>query len=438
MPVRATLQSRSNNVAPPSTPGKQVKKLQAELEKKDAENKVMKDTISELTNALDSLNLVKAKIDTTNANSGIVDNAPVPQAEDDDAATTTGKTVKTKKDKNAPVPAKTAYKFFCDNTLKVEGVDLRLKWKETEPELRQVFVMMAEADKARFLRENKVYEDEKLAMDMYKEKKKQEQAMEFYEAHLQAKAALEKAEENKKGKKKKTKDPEAPKRNLSSYMYFTMAKRESVVKAHPEASMAEITTILGAEWNKLEKGKGGKNGTKKYDELAVKDKNRYDEEKAVYDAMIAERNAQTEQEKLEYQKQEKEEAMELLKTAREREAEILNNAKEAASLAVGAANVENMSVVSDLTTEEKNKKTKKTKDPNAPKHPTSAYLYFCNENRASIKSKMVESTTQKELLTEIGRQWKELSDKKKEKYNKLATKDKERYAKEMKAYNAKK
>lgn len=298
--------------------------------------------------------------------------------------------------------------------------------------------MMAEADKARFLRENKVYEDEKLAMDMYKEKKKQEQAMEFYEAHLQAKAALEKAEENKKGKKKKTKDPEAPKRNLSSYMYFTMAKRESVVKAHPEASMAEITTILGAEWNKLEKGKGGKNGTKKYDELAVKDKNRYDEEKAVYDAMIAERNAQTEQEKLEYQKQEKEEAMELLKTAREREAEILNNAKEAASLAVGAANVENMSVVSDLTTEEKNKKTKKTKDPNAPKHPTSAYLYFCNENRASIKSKMVESTTQKELLTEIGRQWKELSDKKKEKYNKLGTKDKERYAKEMKAYNAKK
>merc|ERR1711935_961783 len=96
--------------------------------------------------------------------------------------------------------------------------------------------------------------------------------MEFYEAHLKAQAALEKAEENKKGKKKKTKDPEAPKRNLSSYLYFTMAKRETVVKAHPEASITEITKFLGEEWNKLEKGKGGKNGTKKYDELAANDK----------------------------------------------------------------------------------------------------------------------------------------------------------------------
>merc|ERR1719162_288995 len=103
--------------------------------------------------------------------------------------------------------------------------------------------------------------------------------------------------------------------------------------------------------------------------------------------------------------------MQLLKDVRDREAVIVNDAKEAASQAV--ANVDDMSVVSDITTETKTKKKKK--DPNAPKHPTSAYLYFCTENRALIKSTMADSTTQKELLTEIGRQWKELSDKKKQK-----------------------
>merc|ERR1712161_7169 len=120
-----------NTKAVPITPGKEVKKLKADLVKKDAENGALQDTIAELASALNCLNLVK----TTAANSSI---------------TSSSTDKKGKKDKDAPVPNKTAYKYFCDNTPKQEGIDMRLVYKEVAPELRQVFTNLAEADKARF------------------------------------------------------------------------------------------------------------------------------------------------------------------------------------------------------------------------------------------------------------------------------------------------
>lgn len=76
--------------------------------------------------------------------------------------------------------------------------------------------------------------------------------------------------------------------------------------------------------------------------------------------------------------------------------------------------------------------------PNAPKRACSAYIFFTSENRNQIKANMPEGTNQKELLTEVGRQWKDLAEKKKEKYVKMANEDKERYAKEMEKYCAEK
>merc|ERR1712238_177713 len=169
------------------------------------------------------------------------------------------------------------------------------------------------------------------------------------------------------------KDPKAPKGSVSSYIYFTTDKRESVTKANADASPTQIMTILAGLWNKLEKGKNGKNGTKKYDDLASKDKARYETEKAIYDAMIAERKAQVELENVEYLKQEKKEAMELMKTVRD------GNTTISTEVAKSSATTDDMSVISDITT---TKTKKKKKDPNAPKGPTSSYLFFCNGNRA--------------------------------------------------------
>jgi len=417
-PGASPLKSISDNVPAPLTPGKKVVALKAELEKKDAENEALSATIAELTNALAGMNVVKNKIDT-------------------DETTVVAEASKSKKDKNAPVPAKTAYKFYCDAHPKPkEGVDMRLVWKETNNDIRESYEAMAKADKARYARESATYQEEKVALEMYYGKKKQDMAMEFLDAHLTAQAALEKADaENKKGKKKaKAKDPEAPKRPLSSYMYFTTAMRESVTKKNPNASPTEVMKALGEMWGQLEKGKNGKKGTKKYDDLAAEDRTRYDNEKKVYDAMIAERNEQAEQQKVERLSKDKEEAMKLMKSRQDAAtAPVSVNGN---SEAMKVVSIDDMSVVSELTKDIKPKK--KQKDPNAPKRACSAYIFFASENRNQIKANMAEGTNQKELLTEVGRQWKDLAEKKKEKYVKMANKDKERYAKEMEKYSAEK
>ena len=46
----------------PATPGEQVKQLKNELEKKDAENTKLQSQLDELTKALDSLTIMKEKV----------------------------------------------------------------------------------------------------------------------------------------------------------------------------------------------------------------------------------------------------------------------------------------------------------------------------------------------------------------------------------------
>ena len=421
-PAASPLKTISNNLPPPVTPGTKVVALKAELEKKDVENEALRNSIAELTNALSGLNVVKDKIDTDGTTTGVVAAAP-----------------KSKKDKDAPVHSKTAYKFWSDAHPKTkEGVNMQQVWKECSPEIRQSYEAMAKADKARYLRELATYQEEKAALEVYYGKKKQDMAMEFFDAHVTAQAVLDKVDAgNKKGKKKAKKDPEAPKRPLSSYMYFVSKKRESVTEKNPNMAPTEAIKTLGEMWGQLEKGKKGKKGTKKYEDLATEDRARYEGEKKVYDAMIEERNKQSDQEKLERLSKDKEEAMELMKR-RQDAASASASVMAASSEATKMVSLEDMSVVSELTNNNKPKKVKKVKDPNAPKGKSSAYIYFSCDNRNQVKASMPEGTTQKDILTEVGRQWKELSEEKKEKYVTMANKDKERYAEEMEKYTAEK
>lgn len=403
----------TDNVPPPLTPGKKVVALTAALEKKNSENAALQSQIDALTGALSGLTVAKDKMDADGA-------APVGKKE--------------RKDKNAPVPAKTAYKFYCDSHPKTDAtVDMRLVWKECAPEIRQSYEAMASADKARYAREAATYQEEKAALEMYYGQKKQDMAMEFFDAHVTAQAALEKTEaETKKGKKKaKAKDPEAPKRPLSSYMYFAADKRESVTKKAPAAAPKEVMKTLGELWNQLEKGKGGKKGTKKYDDLAAEDRTRYEGEKKVYDAMVAERTKQEEQLQVERRNKDKEEALVLLKSRQEAAATLAP----ASVLPAGvmAVALDDMSVVSPLATAPK---AKRKKDPNAPKKASSAYIYFTIENRKVVQAQLPARSSQQVLLAEVGKQWRELAPDAKEKYAALAAADKVRYAKDMEKYTA--
>lgn len=163
---------------------------------------------------------------------------------------TTDKDSKKNHSKTPPIaPAKTAYKFFCDaQTNKKEN--MQQVWKECSPEIRAKYQSLAKADKERYNMEIHTYQEEQRALEMYYEKKKQEQAMAFYEAHLEAQAALEQVQQQqqddgKKKKKKSIKDPEAPKRCTSSYMFFAQDKRAEVVAKFPDAKVTEISKILG-------------------------------------------------------------------------------------------------------------------------------------------------------------------------------------------------
>ena len=78
-------------------------------------------------------------------------------------------------------------------------------------------------------------------------------------------------------------------------------------------------------------------------------------------------------------------------------------------------------------------KLKAKKDPNQPKRSKTSYMFFCEENRATVLKK---NPTAKlgDVSKILGNQWKALSDKKKAKFVKMAEEDKVRYESDMEKY----
>ncbi|GAB7350501.1 hypothetical protein MBLNU459_g1095t1 [Dothideomycetes sp. NU459] len=78
---------------------------------------------------------------------------------------------------------------------------------------------------------------------------------------------------------KKKKDPNAPKRGLSAYMFFANEQREKVREDNPGIKFGEVGKLLGEKWKAL----NDKQKTP-YEAKAAADKKRYEEEKAAYTA----------------------------------------------------------------------------------------------------------------------------------------------------------
>lgn len=86
-------------------------------------------------------------------------------------------------------------------------------------------------------------------------------------------------EENKQKKPKKTKDPNAPIKNISNYLHFSKEFRPKIVKENPDLKSKDIMKKMAEEWNKIKEDPKKK---KKYDDIAIKDKKRYDKEISEY------------------------------------------------------------------------------------------------------------------------------------------------------------
>ncbi|TVY46215.1 Non-histone chromosomal protein [Lachnellula occidentalis] len=76
---------------------------------------------------------------------------------------------------------------------------------------------------------------------------------------------------------KKKKDPNAPKRGLSAYMFFANEQRENVREENPGITFGQVGKVLGERWKAL----NDKQRTP-YEAKAAQDKKRYEDEKATY------------------------------------------------------------------------------------------------------------------------------------------------------------
>ena len=85
----------------------------------------------------------------------------------------------------------------------------------------------------------------------------------------------------KKGGKKKTakKDPNAPKRPLSSYMIFAGENRAKVVEENPGASIGDVGKALGAKWKEMSAEEKAP-----FEEKAKEAKAKYAEQMKAYEA----------------------------------------------------------------------------------------------------------------------------------------------------------
>jgi len=170
---------------------------------------------------------------------------------------------------------------------------------------------------------------------------------------------------------KKSKDPNAPKKALGAWIFFTNETRPKLKKKNSDKSMTELTTMMSHLWQECsEKDKVP------YQKMAEEDKVRYKEEKDKYQSQ---NNSQSDS---------------------------------------GSG--------SDSDKEEtKVKKVKKVKDPNAPKRNLNIYMHFCKD----IRSKNPDV---KHTAAALKTMWADIEDK--EPYQKMADEDKARYLKEKKEY----
>lgn len=93
----------------------------------------------------------------------------------------------------------------------------------------------------------------------------------------QAEVAAYGGEDLMRKKKRQKKDPNAPKRALSAFFFFSNEKRLDVQKEHPEWKVGQIAQELGRCWKALSEEEKAV-----YEKKAIEDKERYSQEMQQY------------------------------------------------------------------------------------------------------------------------------------------------------------
>lgn len=167
---------------------------------------------------------------------------------------------KPKKDPNKPKRNMSAFFLYSNaNRARIKEENPGIKFGQVAKLLSEEFKNISESERAKY---------DKLAMA---DKERYQREMEDYEPPSD--------EEEPTTKKRKKKDPNAPKRNMSAYFIYSQEIRPTVREENPEAAFGMIAKIISKQFKELSESE-----RKKYDDLAVADKERYQREMAEYRA----------------------------------------------------------------------------------------------------------------------------------------------------------
>lgn len=179
--------------------------------------------------------------------------------------------------------------------------------------------------------------------------------------------------------------PPRPKKPLSAFLLFTSQRRPDLVASNPNMKGPEIIAMLGSMW------RDAPETTKAvFTKLAKEAKEKYDEEVLAYKKKYAKEIKEHKQRKR------------ILKRQRKcyQEEDVL---------------------LPSL--------------PQPPKRPLSAYLHFCRDKRAELRS--VHKTAHgREVLSQLSMLWDKMNEKEKSKYIEYAEIDSKRFNIEMNLYNS--
>ena len=264
------------------------------------------------------------------------------------------------KDPNKPKRGKSAYIFFCAKKREDAKANLGEGAKATEvtSELGRMWNALKASTKSadkKFLAS--------LEAEAAEDKARYNEAIEGYVAPSDEElAAIVPA---KKTRKTSDKDPNAPKKGKSAYIFFCAAMRPVLKEELGEEGKSSIMAELGKRWKELKDDDDRAEELAKYTKMAADDKARYEEEKD---------NGKPSESDEKPKKKEKQ-----------------------------AKKVE----VDDVEIDDEQKPAPKKKTEGEKKHKT-GYAYFCSYNREGVKTDNPEMKAQ-DITRELARLWKELS-----------------------------
>jgi len=202
---------------------------------------------------------------------------------------------------------------------------------------------------------------------------------------------------------KQPKDPHAPKKPYSSYLLFSIENRSQLKLKHPDVKPAELTKLIGVEWQALS------------DAAKQVYKDRAEAEKTQYAVALSEYkqtdNFCAHQQKIKQWKEDQ-------KDAQSQETAISGNTP-----------------IGNLPTSPNGKKTnaKQPKDANRPKMPQTSYFLFAASVRKQILTEQPNLSTT-EISKVIGPKWKALTAEERQPWTDKAKQLKEAYNRELEAY----